>query len=70
MSPERTRRLIEEVEQWRKANNIKQKDLAETLGISPQQYNNIVKARTDPTAEQALHMQQLMGRKPGSSRKP
>ena len=64
MSPARIRRLIAEVEAWRKANHIKQKDLAASLGMSPQQLNNIIQDREDPTGEQALHMQELIRTKP------
>lgn len=60
MSPERTRRLITEVVAWIRANHIKQKDLAATLGMSPQQLNNILKDRTDPTGEQTLHLEELI----------
>ena len=64
MSPARTRRLIAEVEAWRKANGILQKDLAASLGISPQQLNNIVKGRTDPTGEQTLQLLEMIRTKP------
>jgi DNA-binding transcriptional regulator YiaG len=64
MSPARVRRLIAEVEAWRKANHIKQKDLAASLGMSPQQLNNIIQDREDPTGEQTLHMQELIRTKP------
>jgi len=68
MSPKCTLRLIAEVEAWRQANNVKQKDLAKTLGISPQQLNDILKDRTKPTGEQALHLLELIKTKP--KRKP
>jgi DNA-binding transcriptional regulator YiaG len=64
MSPARVRRLIAKVEAWRKANHIKQKDLAASLGKSPQQLNNIIQDREDPTGEQTLHMQELIRTKP------
>jgi DNA-binding XRE family transcriptional regulator len=70
MSPARIRRLIAELEAWRKANHIKQKDLADSLGMSPQQLNNIIKDRHDPTGEQALHMQELIRTKPVEKPKP
>lgn len=68
MSPQRTRRLIAEVEAWRQANKVKQKDLAQMLGVSPQQLNDILKDRTKPTGEQALHLLELLKTKP--KRKP
>jgi transcriptional regulator with XRE-family HTH domain len=64
MSPARIRRLIAELETWRKANKIKQKDLADSLGMSPQQLNNIIKDRQEPTGEQALHIQELIRTRP------
>jgi transcriptional regulator with XRE-family HTH domain len=64
MSPARIRRLIAELEAWCKVNNIKQKDLAVSLGMSPQQLNNIIKNRQDPTGEQTLHIQELIRTKP------
>ena len=64
MSPERTRRLIAEVEGWRRADRIKQKDLAATLGMTPQQLNDVLKDRTQPTGEQVLHLQEIIRTKP------
>jgi transcriptional regulator with XRE-family HTH domain len=69
MAPERTRRLLAEVEAWRKANNVKQKDLAGMLGMAPQQLNDILKDRTQPMGEQVLHMLELIKSKP-KGRKP
>ena len=53
-----------EVEAWRKANHIKQTDLAASLGMSPQQLNKIIQDREDPTGKQTLHMQELIRTKP------
>jgi|GraSoiStandDraft_39_1057311.scaffolds.fasta_scaffold632058_2 transcriptional regulator with XRE-family HTH domain len=64
MSPERTRRLIAEVEAWRQVNKITQKDLSEMLKMTPQQLNDILKGRTQPTGEQVLHLQEIIKTKP------
>jgi transcriptional regulator with XRE-family HTH domain len=63
VSPERTQRLISRFEDWRKRHRIKQKDVAVELGMTPQQLNDILKGRTQPTGEQALHIQEMMSRK-------
>jgi predicted XRE-type DNA-binding protein len=66
MSPERTRRLLEQVEHWCEAHNVKQKELAGLLHISPQRLNDMMTGRrnTQPTGEQVLQMQELLKTKP------
>jgi transcriptional regulator with XRE-family HTH domain len=73
MSPERTRRLLTEVQNWCQTHNMQQKDLAALLGISPQRLNDILTGRrnTQPTGEQVLQLQELLKTKPkATKRKP
>jgi len=73
MSPERTRRLLEEVQRWCQTHGMQQKELAALLGISPQRLNDIMTGRrnTQPTGEQVLQLQELVRTKPkGKKRDP
>jgi hypothetical protein len=45
---------------WAKAHNVKSKDLAEMLGITPQGMTEIFKGRNQPTGEQVLVMLELL----------
>jgi DNA-binding transcriptional regulator YiaG len=65
----RTTRLIAEVKLWCKANNIKQIELAAMLGVSTQLITEWFKGRRFPVSEQALHLQEIIKRKP-KPRKP
>jgi plasmid maintenance system antidote protein VapI len=64
MSPERTRRLLAETLAWLKLNQVKQKDLAKMLDMSPQQLTDIFKNRTQLTGEQVLTLQEIIKTKP------
>jgi predicted XRE-type DNA-binding protein len=59
---ERTDRLVTEMQKWAKAQKLKNKELAEILGITPQGMTEIFKGRNQPTGEQALAMLELMKR--------
>jgi hypothetical protein len=69
MPPERTRRLVAQVEAWLQLNHTKQKDLAAMLYMTPQQLNDILKHRTNPTSEQTLHLQEIIKSKPERRRR-
>jgi len=45
--------------EWAKTHNVKSKDLAEMLGISPQGMTEIFKGGNQPTGEQVLVMLEL-----------
>jgi plasmid maintenance system antidote protein VapI len=66
MAPERTDRLIREVQQWCKTHRVKHKDLAVILGMTPQGVTEMFKGRANPTGEQALHLQELLRTKPAA----
>ena len=51
-----------------KKSGIKQTDLAEILGVSPQLITDWFKGRKFPVAEETLHLQELM-RNPAKSQK-
>ncbi|MGA8477041.1 MAG: helix-turn-helix transcriptional regulator [Chthoniobacterales bacterium] len=68
MSPARTQQLIAEVQAWCKTHQIKKKELAAMLGMTPQALNDVLSGRNQPTGERALHMQELLKTKP--KRKP
>ena len=57
---ERTDRLVADIEKWAKAKNLKNKELAEMLGITPQGITEIFMGRNQPTGEQVLVMLELM----------
>jgi plasmid maintenance system antidote protein VapI len=52
--------LVSQMRECAKAHNVKSKDLAEMLGISPQGTTEIFKGRNQPTGEQVLVMLELM----------
>ena len=45
---------------WAKTHNVKNTELAEMLGITPQGMTEIFKGRNQPTGEQVLLMLELM----------
>lgn len=59
---ERTERLVSEVREWTKAHNIKTKEIAEWLEMTPQGVTEIFGGRNQPTGEQALAMLELLNR--------
>jgi plasmid maintenance system antidote protein VapI len=46
--------------EWAKTHKVKNKELAEMLGIKPQGMTEIFKGRNQPTSEQVLVMLELM----------
>jgi len=64
----RTTKFLAEVKRWLKKSGIKQTDLAEILGVSPQLITDWFKGRKFPVAEETLHLQELM-RNPAKSQK-
>ena len=51
---------VSQMREWAKTHNVKHKDLAEMLGIKPQDTTEIFKGRNQPTGEQVLVMLELM----------
>jgi plasmid maintenance system antidote protein VapI len=51
--------LVSQMREWAKTHNVKSKDLAEMLGISPQGMTEIFKGSNQPTGEQVLVMLEL-----------
>jgi predicted XRE-type DNA-binding protein len=49
--PDRNHRLIADTLAWLRANRVKQKELAESLGVTPQHMNDILGGRTHLTGE-------------------
>lgn len=69
MAPRRTERLVNQMRAWCKTHNVKHKELAAMLGITPQGITEIFKGRNQPTGEQALAMMELLKRGPPKSRR-
>lgn len=69
MSAERTQRLIAEVKLWCEEHQIKQVELAQSLGVSPQLVTEWIKGRKHPTGEQALAMLELIKSKPKAKKR-
>jgi DNA-binding transcriptional regulator YiaG len=71
MAPERIDRLLSEVQEWYKAHNVSQTELARLIGVNPQHITEWKKGRSRPSAENALAMLELLKTKPkgkGSTR--
>ena len=49
--PDRNHRLTADTLAWLRANRVKQKELAESLGVTPQHMNDILGGRTHLTGE-------------------
>jgi hypothetical protein len=56
--PERADRLVKAVRQWCEAHGVRNVDLANQLGISPQGVGNILNGTGQVTGEQALALQE------------
>jgi transcriptional regulator with XRE-family HTH domain len=67
MPPERTKVLVYELDAWYRSHNMRQKDLACELGLSPQQLSEILAMRNNPTGEQILIIQDFLKDNPMSS---
>ena len=60
MPPERTKQLVYELEAWYRSRNVRQKDLASALELTPQALSEILALRNRPTAEQILIIQDFL----------
>jgi hypothetical protein len=52
--------LVSQTGEWAKTHNVKNKELAERLGIKPKGITEIFKNRNPPTGEQVLVMLELI----------
>lgn len=69
MSHRRTEHLVKQMQAWCKKHNVKHKELAAMLGITPQGMTEIFKGRNQPTGEQALAMIEFLKGGPPNSRR-
>jgi len=60
MPPERTKQLVYELDAWYRSHTMRQKDLANELGLSAQQLAEILALRNRPTGEQALQIAEFL----------
>jgi hypothetical protein len=60
MPPERSRQLVYELEAFYRSHPMRQKDLANELGLKPQQLSEILALRNRPTGEQILTIQDFL----------
>lgn len=58
--PERTNKLVFELDAWYRSHGVRQKDLADSLAMSPQQLSEVLSLRNRPTAEQILRIQEFL----------
>jgi predicted XRE-type DNA-binding protein len=58
--PPKTEQLLSEIKAWCEANNIKQVQLAEMLGVHRSAVTDWYKLRKTPTGEQVLTMIELL----------
>jgi transcriptional regulator with XRE-family HTH domain len=56
MAPERIDRLLAEVQEWCKAHNVSQTELARLIGVNPQHITEWKKGRSRPSGENTLAM--------------
>jgi hypothetical protein len=67
MPPERSRQLVYELEAFYRSHPMRQKDLANELGLKPQQLSEILALRNRPTGAQILAIQDFLKNNPMSS---
>jgi ribonuclease D len=58
--PERTNQLVFELDAWYRSHAVRQRDLADSLAMSPQQLSEVLSLRNRPTAEQILRIQEFL----------
>jgi DNA-binding transcriptional regulator YiaG len=69
MAPERVRKIMSELKDYADRYSIKQRQIAQMLGIKPQQLNDWLQGRREPTAERMLEILELLKRKPDTPSK-
>ena len=52
--------LVSQMREWAKTHNVKNKELAGMLGLTPKGVTEIFKGRNQPTGEQVLVMLELI----------
>lgn len=60
MAPARVQKLLADLKAYGERNSFKQTELAEKLGIGPQQLNDWFRGRREPTTERALQIIELI----------
>jgi transcriptional regulator with XRE-family HTH domain len=58
--PDRTNQLVYELHAWYRSHAVRQKDLADSLAMSPQQLSEVLSLRNRPTVEQILRIQEFL----------
>jgi hypothetical protein len=60
MPPERSRQLVFELDAWYRSNRMLQKDLAATIGVTPQGLSEILSLRSKPSGETVLRIVEFL----------
>jgi transcriptional regulator with XRE-family HTH domain len=60
MPPERSKQLVFELDAWYRSNHMPQKDLAATIGVTPQGLSEILSLRSRPSGETVLRIVEFL----------
>jgi DNA-binding transcriptional regulator YiaG len=69
MTSERVKQVISDLKRYGERHKLKQREIAEKLGVKPQQLNDWFTGHREPTADRVLHILDLIKSKP-KGRKP
>ncbi len=59
----RTKEIIKRIQPWCTERGVRQQDLAQMLGVSPQLITEWIKGRKEPMGEQILHLLEILNSK-------
>ena len=69
MAPQRVRQIMVELKEYGLRHDLTQRQLAAMIGIKPQQLNDWLNGRREPTAERLLVVLEVLRRKPPKPKK-
>jgi DNA-binding transcriptional regulator YiaG len=69
MAPQRVRQIMVELKEYGLRHDLTQRQLASMIGIKPQQLNDWLNGRREPTAERLLVVLEVLRRKPPKPKK-
>jgi DNA-binding transcriptional regulator YiaG len=69
MAPERVRKIMDDLKDYAHRYGLTQRQLAQMLGIKPQQLNDWLQGRREPIAERILAVLEILNRKPDTPSK-
>jgi DNA-binding transcriptional regulator YiaG len=69
VAPQRVRKIMVELKEYGIRHGLTQRQLAAMLGIKPQQLNDWLNDRREPTAERLLVVLEVLNRKPATPAK-